>query len=259
MTKKIKRAIRKVAKKAAKPKKNTKPEKKKTHPAKKSVKAKKPLISKKPAKKIKTKTKAEKSVKSTVGKKKVIEKAKVKTAKATIKPKKTVKKAAKKVPGKSRAVTARTKNAAGIKRPAKSAVIKKPTVKKSTEKKQGPNKPVKGINDPALEKIRQKMIYERNDLLRLISSSQEIERNVGELAFSNEIDLASNLEGREMAFQLSSRERNELRLMDEALYRMSVGGYGVCESCSKKIGTKRLQIMPLTSLCIDCQESAESS
>ena len=102
------------------------------------------------------------------------------------------------------------------------------------------------------------MIYERNDLLSMIASSQEIERNIGELSFSNEIDLASNLEGREMAFQLSSRERNELRLMDEALYRMSDGTYGICDSCSKKIGVKRLQIIPLTSLCIECQESSES-
>jgi DnaK suppressor protein len=94
--------------------------------------------------------------------------------------------------------------------------------------------------------------------MRLIESSQALERNVGELNFSNEIDLASSLEGREMGFQLSSRDRNELKLIDEALIRMKEGTYGKCGSCEKKIGVKRLQILPLTALCIECQESLES-
>jgi len=93
----------------------------------------------------------------------------------------------------------------------------------------------------------------------MIRSSQEVERNVGDITFSNEIDLASSLEGREMAFQLSSRERNELRLIEEALFKITSGTYGVCEGCSKIIGVKRLHILPLTSLCIQCQEDLEVS
>ena len=62
-----------------------------------------------------------------------------------------------------------------------------------------------------------------------------------------------------MAFQLSSRERNELRLIEETLFKIASGAYGVCEGCSKVIGVKRLQILPLTSLCIQCQEDLEVS
>ncbi|MZG54216.1 MAG: TraR/DksA family transcriptional regulator [Nitrospinae bacterium] len=92
----------------------------------------------------------------------------------------------------------------------------------------------------------------------MIQSSKSLERDVGDLTFSNEIDLASSLEGREMVFQLTSRDRNELRLIEDALFRINEGTYGACESCEKKISLKRLQIMPLTSLCIDCQEAAEN-
>ena len=81
---------------------------------------------------------------------------------------------------------------------------------------------------------------------------------MGDLTFSNEIDLASSLEGREMLFQLTSRDRNELKLIEEALFRINSGSYGECESCEKKISLKRLQIMPLTALCIECQEAAEN-
>ena len=91
----------------------------------------------------------------------------------------------------------------------------------------------------------------------MLESSQAMERDVEGLTFSNEIDLASSLEGREMVFQLSSRDRRELKLIDETLIKIKEGTYGICESCGKKITTKRLQILPLTTLCIECKESAE--
>jgi len=179
---------------------------------------------------------------------------------------------AKKAKLKTNKVKKKLKSKKALKKPAKASTIKKaksqksatkpkkPQSAKTSKKKTAPRlKVVRGKLDPALLKFKEKLISERNDLLRMIASSQEIERNVGDIAFSNEIDLASSLEGREMAFQLSSRERNELRLMEDALYKMSIGTYGICESCSKKIGLKRLHIMPLTPLCIDCQESTEVS
>ena len=67
-----------------------------------------------------------------------------------------------------------------------------------------------------------------------------------------------------MAFQLSSRERNELKMIEEALMKIKLGTYGVCEDCPfglgpKPIGIKRLQIMPLTTLCVECQEAVENN
>ena len=112
--------------------------------------------------------------------------------------------------------------------------------------------------DPSILKIRDRLIANRAELLKLIQASQSVERDAGDLTFSNEIDLASSLEGREMIFQLTSRDRNELKLIEDALFRINNGTYGECESCEKKITLKRLQIMPLTALCIDCQEAAEN-
>ena len=111
---------------------------------------------------------------------------------------------------------------------------------------------------PETLKIKERLMGKRSDLLKLIQSSKSLERDVGDITFSNEIDLASSLEGREMVFQLTSRDRNELRLIEEAVFRINEGTYGACESCEKKISLKRLQIMPLTSLCIECQEAAEN-
>lgn len=228
MATKKKTAKKKAVKKRSAARKKTAP-KKRVQPSKKKSSAKKSRVKKATSKaKVKSKAKAKTKTKA---------KAAVKSKKATQKVKK---KTAKKTVAKAKAAPARKNQATST--PAKAA---KPKLVKVVKL------------DASTLKIRDRLLQNRAEVLRMLESSQALERNVGELTFSNEIDLASSLEGREMVFQLSSRDRNELRLIEEALFKMKSGIFGVCESCSKKIGMKRLQILPLTSLCIDCQESLE--
>ncbi len=237
---KKKSAIKKT--KVASPKKS-KPVKKKTPVKKKAVKK----------AKVAPKAKSKKTVKKT--KKASVKKTPVKTKKATAKKttaKKIKKTAAKKSPAKKKAI-----------------VNKKVVVKKAVKSEPSPeiepvevDKPVvvrksnKSIN-AIVGKIRERLLENRGEVLKMLESSQAMERDVDGLTFSNEIDLASSLEGREMVFHLSSRDRKELKLIDEALIKIENNTYGVCQSCEKMISVKRLQILPLTALCIECQESSE--
>lgn len=148
-----------------------------------------------------------------------------------------------------------TKPAKALKKPGKVVVgkSKKPAPDKTPKAVQPVHKPL----DPVFAKIRHGLLASRAELFKMVVSSQELERNVSELTFSNEIDLASSLEGREMVFQLASRDRNGLKLIDDALFKLAHGTYGICEACAKPIGIKRLQILPLTQFCIECQENME--
>ena len=215
--------------------------KKKTTSAKK-----KPSVSKKktPAKKAGKRTKKKTAVKK---KSKVVAKKAVKKAKVKKKPKAS----AKKTPAKKTIAKAATKKEAPKKAAAKKVVeppeeIIKPFVRSPFKK-----------NDPKILKIQERLAQDRKRLMGMLRSSKEVERTINDITFSNEIDLASSLEGREMAFQLSSRERNELRMVEEAIFKIKGDTYGVCDSCSKYITLKRLEILPLTALCIECQESLE--
>ncbi len=221
MATKQKAAKKKAAKKKVKANKTGKP-------AKKSAKK----VAKKKVKANKTVKPAKKSAKKKVKKKTVVKKSSPKKKTKAKMP--TTKKAAKKTVKKAKAKKSNLK-------PGKLRLIKQ----------EHPHL------DPAVHKIRQRLIANRTELLKLIRSSQSVERDAGDLTFSNEIDLASSLEGREMTFQLTSRDRKELKLIEDTLFRITNGTYGECESCEKKISLKRLQIMPLTSLCIECQEAAE--
>ncbi len=224
--------------------------KKKKVVKKKVTKAKTPSAKKKsPA--LKKSASAKKAVKSS--KKKTAVKKNPKIAAKKGKAPKKAKAVVKKPASKKKAVKAAPKKV--IKPvPAKKAPepppeeIIKPVVKSSFKK-----------DDPKILKIQERLNHDRKRLRSMLRSSQEVERTINDITFSNEIDLASSLEGREMAFQLSSRERNELRMVEDALFKIARGTYGVCDSCSKHITLKRLEIRPLSALCIECQENLEVS
>ena len=70
-------------------------------------------------------------------------------------------------------------------------------------------------------------------------------------------DKAASAYSKELNFSLSDGERNLLMLIDEAFNRMRNETYSICTNCSNVIGEKRLQAVPWTPFCIDCQELQE--
>ena len=70
-------------------------------------------------------------------------------------------------------------------------------------------------------------------------------------------DKAASAYSKELNFSLSDGERNVLMLIDEAFARMRDSAFGVCTNCGNTIGEKRLQAIPWSPYCIDCQELVE--
>ena len=70
-------------------------------------------------------------------------------------------------------------------------------------------------------------------------------------------DKAASAYSKELNFSLSDAERNLLMMIDEAFNRMKEGTYAICTNCGATIGEKRLQAVPWTPFCIDCQELQE--
>lgn len=98
-----------------------------------------------------------------------------------------------------------------------------------------------------------KLLAERQDLLH------DAEVTAGERATvvldqttvsrQSRIDTLQN-----QAIQIEAERRREVELtrIDAALKRMDAGKYGVCVSCGKAIGRKRLDADPATPVCINC-------
>jgi DnaK suppressor protein len=70
-------------------------------------------------------------------------------------------------------------------------------------------------------------------------------------------DKAASAYSKELNLSLSDVERNVLISIDEAFVRIRDNTFGVCTNCSNTIGEKRLQAIPWSPYCIDCQELVE--
>jgi DnaK suppressor protein len=61
----------------------------------------------------------------------------------------------------------------------------------------------------------------------------------------------------EISTQLAEMEARELSQIERALARLKAGKYGICEVCQKKIPVARLNALPYSTTCIDCQRKME--
>src|SRR5947207_11143032 len=70
-------------------------------------------------------------------------------------------------------------------------------------------------------------------------------------------DKAASAYSKELNFSLSDAERTVLMQIEEAFNRIKEDAFGTCTNCGNQIGEKRLQAVPWTPYCIDCQELQE--
>jgi DnaK suppressor protein len=63
---------------------------------------------------------------------------------------------------------------------------------------------------------------------------------------------------KELLFRQGTNGHQQLRLVRQALNRIQDGSYGECVQCGVEIGPKRLEALPWTPNCIDCQEKLEN-
>jgi DnaK suppressor protein len=90
-------------------------------------------------------------------------------------------------------------------------------------------------------------------LSQFISESKEVETNVAQ----DLVDKAESSYTKEFLLSLSDTERDQLMLIDEALRRLDRDGFGLCQLCGLEIGKKRIEALPWTPYCINCQQKAE--
>lgn len=73
----------------------------------------------------------------------------------------------------------------------------------------------------------------------------------------DETDLAVTEINQSLALKLRDRERLMLSKINEALLRIEDGSFGVCMDCEEPIEPKRLEVRPVSTLCIACKERQE--
>jgi len=98
------------------------------------------------------------------------------------------------------------------------------------------------------EKLLQKRLSLTDMVQRTEGYGREKDQNIPDMA-----DMAVESYTKEFLFGKSSGDRHMLQLIGEALDRIEDKTFGVCVHCENPIQPKRLEAVPWTRLCIQCQ------
>ena len=108
-----------------------------------------------------------------------------------------------------------------------------------------------------VEQFKKRLETRQQELRRLVSRNVQDGRAADEQAAQDIADKADNSYTKEFLFHQSNNDRQLLQLVEEALHRIREGSYGECVNCGNELNSKRLEAVPWTRYCINCQEKVE--
>ena len=115
----------------------------------------------------------------------------------------------------------------------------------------------KNMDKKKLETFR-KRLEERQQALRKAVSRTEEDGRVADQDTAQDIaDRAASSYTKEFLFSVSNNDRQLLQMVENALQRLREGSFGECVNCGNEINAKRLDAVPWTRYCIECQEKLE--
>ncbi len=108
-----------------------------------------------------------------------------------------------------------------------------------------------------LEAFKKRLETRQQELRRAVTQNQADGRSADEDTAQDIADRAASSYNKEFLFSQSNNDRQLLQMVDGALVRIREGSFGECISCGKEINSKRLEAVPWTRHCIECQEKLE--
>jgi DnaK suppressor protein len=112
----------------------------------------------------------------------------------------------------------------------------------------------------ALLRLHARLVKRRDALRNALSGDLDSLREYAStFEVGDSADAAVDTANDEISSQLAELESRELEQIENALRRIEKGVYGRCEVCGGKIAEARLNALPYTATCIECQREHERS
>jgi len=109
----------------------------------------------------------------------------------------------------------------------------------------------------ALLRLHSRLVARRDALRKALTGDLDSLRELASLTVGDQVDAAVDTANDEINSQLAEIESRELEQIERALERIVKGVYGRCEFCGEKINEARVNALPYTNTCIDCQRENE--
>jgi DnaK suppressor protein len=111
----------------------------------------------------------------------------------------------------------------------------------------------------ALAKLYNQMVARREELRKsLLGDMSNMGNETAEAGSFDDGDAAFESQQNDVCSTLAQFESAELQKLDRVISRFREGKYGICEACNKGIPLARLNALPFTVKCIECQREADS-
>jgi DnaK suppressor protein len=109
-----------------------------------------------------------------------------------------------------------------------------------------------------VQRLEEKLRQQQALLERSMLTAVEQGRQTGADETQDIADQAVSSYQKELLFTQGTNGHTQLSLVRLALERIDEGSYGECLQCGSTIGEKRLDALPWTPYCINCQEKIEN-
>src|SRR5437762_6857918 len=108
----------------------------------------------------------------------------------------------------------------------------------------------------ALLRLHKSLVGRRDELRKRLGG--DLKDLISSAVTGDAADLAFDTGSGEVNSQLAQLESRELLKIERAIQRLKQGTYGVCEGCAQKIPVARLNALPFSTTCIECQREMET-
>jgi RNA polymerase-binding transcription factor len=115
------------------------------------------------------------------------------------------------------------------------------------------------LDETSLAALKEELLRKRGEIMALstgtrpLPASMDVNSRQGDLA-----DQASGNNEVHIQLKLKQTDAKILQAIEEALFRLEKGTYGVCRDCGEPIAAARLHAIPWTRVCITCKEKQNS-
>ena len=113
------------------------------------------------------------------------------------------------------------------------------------------------LSSQSIQRYKVRLLQQKKSLERSALSAVEQGREAIAEDAQDAADQAVFSYQKEFLFTRGTHDHGQLALVNRALERLREGGFGECVLCGEQIGGKRLEALPWTPYCIDCQEKIE--
>jgi DnaK suppressor protein len=108
-----------------------------------------------------------------------------------------------------------------------------------------------------LETFKKRLEERQQALRKAVSRTEEDGRTADQDTAQDIADRAASSYTKEFLFSQSNNDRQLLQMVETSLQRIREGTFGECAACGNEINPKRLEAVPWTRHCIQCQEKLE--